>query len=887
MVGPGLAGGGPIPGLPGAAAAAVQAEIYTPNVRISLQGKDCAEGYYSRTMGLTPDVGEVKVRLEEAKALLLEINRAQMPGTGDFLAQQPMSIQDVDSLPDFVDTGGGRVPQESGPVGPGFQQWGQLVFEMRKPLNNTGKESKTVIDYVYVHTDGLRDAIEDQMVKDGTKGLISVSLSDIRIFYGRYGALVQDINHKLPSGNWDQRTVHHKGPRKHKPFNLGELFRWMVHHLPGNPTLLWMPVELREKEAPGLSYNWDDPAASLQSMMDKYSLEYGLTLAGEAVLSYKGHPHRKFEFFSSGRVITPPEDMLRAGPMKSVHWSDVPAVVTVVGAPYHQNRTERLVPVSLDLDGKIKPIWDVWKNWGLPQEDVFADVTNTEERRWTALLGRFSTKQFNPQVYRQQLRIARECWFKWFLIGSELSRDPAHYSSIHLPIRGRAVIDDDEGPHTDMHKIAQQLLGLEKPESEVSRNGDHKVRLEKPRVVAEHLIQQDVHDRDTLLRVLEEELSATRKELAKLNRDMNSLIADMASFAREEKRKLIESAPGAIVQRGRKLKDLEGSGALIASPVLAIPAGILEVQGKEPTLPKGWFFGTEVERSEGTKDAEVLKFILQDSERLDQALEELEKRYQKHRRLLGEKIGKLIDEIEKIKKNQDATERPRLQLWTALRGPVPEGNFEIEEGIGLVKFRNLVAMFDKPFSSHFGDMKAVDFELPEITYGVQHDWNNVHDWWFCNVTIGEGGKADIANMAETVPFAPHVKHEPSLVCYVDRENRPFNVIKLQERAIEIAEPLLTAPPIHRGFRYQYNGFWPIDAIFSVNQISWSYQAGEQAKTEIVANDRQWAGRGKSAAQKNREAWIRFSEAQARRGTGVGKRTRPGMNDGYGRGASEE
>jgi hypothetical protein len=826
-------------------------------LRISYQGHLCSDGYMERKPGMAPDNGSVRIPTEIAKKLILRVQTSLFAPMGRLQSFQPMSIQDVDELPTTQDTGGGTLAGEAGEAKVGFDLAGQLIFEAEAPPQGEGKAAKTVLEGIYVHPNGIRSALEELDKQDDTKGEIQVMLTDIRIFWPRYGTLYGDINITRPGGGFDQRSVRLKGSRKSEPFNLEEIFRWAVHALPGAPELVSVPGDTRDEIPVDLMPRWERPAYFIQTLLDKYNMEIGLTTSNDVAIfrrggrSFGGSPvHVPGQFPSGGLRISLPAGMLSVGPMVSQRWNDVPPIVTVVGGPIHQNVRARLTPVSLDTDGELYSLFEVIDRWEEAGRDRAAltrrgvaggaaaarrlnllelalqQSTNDSERAYVDLLRAFEP---DTRILRRKIEIAQACWFKWFQLPSQVWLPPDKASNPALPMLDRAVRDDEKKrPRRAVDAIAEAVISHDEVGNEVAQTGKHRVRLEPPRLVAHRLSQRKISNPAVLIEIYEEAIQELEDFLVRLRntRELDEFqILDSLEVRKAQYRSL-------------KFNKEEYGATLIAFDVgpgrpfrLAAPRAIL------PGV------------TEKVIDWEIMKL---DQKAFAEELKEA-------RRIASEQseesqtaeaaLASYRAELRKVVNNEDATFRPNIEGWINEFGTVPDGKYSIHRELGLVVMADPAIITDRAYGRLSTTHNVQGVTYPEIIYGVEQQNGAPQDYVWANVVL-QDGKAKVVSFMDEINHAPYVVNDPNLVLYVDRNRRAFNTQEIVDRAEDIAEPILKQPSGERGFRYVYDGFHAIDAIAEVSSVTWRSD-GDAPFTEILVNDFQFGPRGVSVAEKRK------------------------------------
>lgn len=783
------------------------------------QGHVGSGGTYERKAGLRPDGGKIVMPFEEAGEFILRVRAGLFPpAIHGKIAAQPVHVLDWPRIP-IGERGADEIIISPGGE-KGFEISGDLIMQAEAPAGG-GEETLTVVRGVYIAPNGLRMTSEDLFTQDFKSGEVEISLTDIRIFWGRYGVLYGDVNVVLPGGALDLRSLE----ADTNPVRLDRLLRAAVHALPGAPRLRGLPAGIHEEDAPTKVLRFEDPAAVLSELFEK--LDFDITL----------HRDQSVTIFSKARARhtpsvfpgnpSPPAANLSVGPLQQWRWNDVPVFVMVAGGPVHQNVTQPAFAVMPDLEHNLKPQDIVLEEWGYPKLIALRQATIEEQKRYLNLWDYDPPiAKGDPQIIMRMIKILRKCAFKWFLLGSAHNNVPERFRNPDLPMRDRAVYETRgssalSGPRAELSALLVDLIKGEVPGGERARADGGPVRLEVPRVLAPHVTQHLIDRPEILLKILEQQ----REDLIKAR-----------GRTEDSRENFLEAAKRAATQLKKLFLELQIAPTRFTKSVYL--DRVLRDKSADPTILT---YATELQLAIETKNVERVT-------QLRTLLEELVRQQHNSRELLApyfdrqnQAYSEAIEEqdrvIEKVRRDTTLPFKLNEPAWFNEQGVVPASEVTFQRNLGLIMFHEPCVLTKPAYARKLPHLRAVEVGLPIVTYGVEHKWGAAEDCVYVNVA--EEGALSIN---EPVGTAPKVIREPTLRLYADEGGAPMNLPEVKERALALAHPLIARPTSELGYRYVFGGFWPFEPNEEVSGVTWSWE-DDKPLTEVLVNEYQYSRRG--------------------------------------------
>lgn len=764
--------------------------------------------------------------------------------------ETPFHPMVADELSAISDTGGGRAPDPEDISDPNkVNLAGTLIFECDQPLGQTASPPLgRIYEGIYLAPAGVAELLEEISREDRRErhhGEIEIAVTDIREFFPRLGFVYGDVNVRMPTGEYDERSVRQKDPRRNEPYSLEDVLKWIVAHLPGSPKLIGLPARIRGHKipAPTIRARGERAAFWLDVLMDRFKLSFGLTGANEVALSDQvGSPHDpedpRFPSVSPGFLIAPAMPVVEA--LERTQWNIVPDIVYAVGEPLYQNVRRRAIAAIRDLDGRIRPLLDVLQDWRIPLGWALRHSTQPPDKAFNDEL----MHTFEPDVYLrgQKIRRLREDAFRLFQLESGIGRadDGRGASDPMLPMRYRAV----RGDATRLEReTAAQEIGRGQPgasHAEVSLGGDHPVVLEPPRISGWYVTQEDNADRATLERLIDREQEILEHFYLVMQED----IAVAREAGLEVLAARFEESKQTAVKResyGRKLFDYD----------LGMPFG----RGRGTLrLPEGTLFGRDyVDVIDVEKLQRVSELALADRAAFEsKVIAALEA----EAREFSTRFGRW-EEFTRRLRDPQLWDRPTLTLAMARYGPLPSDLFVVEDADrGVIRTRIPMVETDRVADGLVENHVALRPSSLEVVYGIEHNLGSWRDRVVIPV-VRDGDRSVHAGppltsggiAGETVPLT-------GVTLYLDRESRPLNLREVLDAAEEAARDILLAPRYERAYSYVYAGWWPVDALGAVSSVTHGLEQVQgkapQPITRIHVNARFGGGfGGQSPARKTK------------------------------------
>lgn len=359
--------------------------------------------------GLEPSSGFVDLNLEDVEKILIDVKAIPWGGN---VYPGLLSIQAFQSLkPTTVaESPGAKVHQ-----GPGFGNFGDLVL---KSFDGEGSWH-TPITYsrIFIAESGIEEIQRDiARVRLHQEGKIRVQITDVRMFYRKYGALLQRFNCRRPGGEFDQITLKRKsgaatsgsqavrpdvasgggsGPGQtvvagqesgdsYSPWTIQELMKFLFAQLPGGPTILAHSDLMKDELEPPVDIIGEgEPIVEwISKLLSQYGYEAHLMPDSQTYLIMR--LGKKVEY---GKIATAPDQWETITDChyerKTVWLKNRPPAVSVIGKRRIRRASTFYIPVFQSADdGMFYKLSAVESVYGYPLSKVNKQVMVGHEKNF-------------------------------------------------------------------------------------------------------------------------------------------------------------------------------------------------------------------------------------------------------------------------------------------------------------------------------------------------------------------------------------------------------------------------------------------------------------------------------------------------------------------------
>jgi len=398
--------------------------------------------------GLEPSSGWVDLNLADVEKILIDVKT--IPWGGNVFPGLSSIKVTASTKNTVAEAPGGPIHQ-----GPGFANYGDLVLK----TFDGGGVWHTPITYkrMFISESGVEEIERDLAeVRLHQKGKIRVQLTDVRMFYPHYGALLQRFNCRRPGGEFDQITMKRKagspsssggdsggngggtgagtaeqttskggenfatqvqapeggGGDQYEPYTLVEIIKYLFQMLPGSPIIDGNSDLLKDTvETPTDIIGEGEPAVQwIQKLLTQYGYEAHLMPDSHTYLIMK--LGKKAEY---GKIPTEPnqwEGITDCHYERKTVWiKNRPPAVSVIGKRRIRRMSTFYVPIFQSSDDgmfyKLSAVGEVYgysldkvnKQVMVGHEKNFRDVSPTGTRKGFergASLRRCAYKMYAP-----------------------------------------------------------------------------------------------------------------------------------------------------------------------------------------------------------------------------------------------------------------------------------------------------------------------------------------------------------------------------------------------------------------------------------------------------------------------------------------------------------
>lgn len=848
------------------------------------QSRVCCRGEFTRRHGYAPDFGWVDIPTQFIGEIGELFKDIWQPWAN--MALQPLRAQPL-SPNDLMDFSKAKIEHKTEVIGEretevliiksnGFDKpvqnqteviddkvlhrLGTLVFEgapgdIGQPANGQytpiedKRDDQVFLRHIYVHPNGVQELLEDIKIPDHKHGETRVYLTDIRFFWQQYGATHLKANIRMAHGNFDPRSLNKGG----KVYTTAALLQYAIESLPG--TLPYL-IEISEKDAAeNIEWIWENPLRALVELIERYNLTMGLTRDNKIVISPDVKNHKKEHFFFGLDERQAPKAR-KSVELLGTSFSYRPHMVTVVGNPIVRNITEEAIAVALDLDGKVKPLSQIFLEWNYPASFAAEQMFLPDERRFSDFEQYFGIAR-GEQIFlvEARMKLARAWWGRAFQLLSCVGKDPAKSILPNMPMQERVI----RAPHKGIYEnLLERIIastttnpGLLSILQETAEAGNvkflkqpFKYGVEFPEELKGELTAR------APIRVMAHHLRhlyLTPEEAREYLIDAHNMILANIEILESKKEEIGIILDALITKTGHKLKFLSPQGQQLFR--LAVEESKLKADNLSQL---SWL------EERGRRAAQLFtQFRITDYEQ--DAIEKLEEGRVK---FMTDKTRDMLDKLDKqiaasyeILENWEfyiktlKIERPFIQAWFNTYGEVPLGYYMSMDDVGLIFFSSPIGISRMPYApsveSHsMGNyFDELSFGRVAITYAMWYETGNMSDHVYVNcIRVGEDVKVHSLN--QRMFTHPYVLHNPNMTLYMDERQTPFNPRIVQDEALKLARPVLTQQEQTKAWHYVYAGFLPVDAIRHTTSVKWSYapSANEESNlapiTEIEVMDYQ-------------------------------------------------
>ena len=183
---------------------------------------------FSRSIGMTPDIGHLIISFEDAQSIEIEVEDVHWRCQAGAKKQVPVgvSIQDFFTVVDTVSDN--TYNDKAKPPEKGFKEIGDL--DLATTVKGGAELAAVRYADIYIDTSGMSDITPNlKEIRSHSRGFIRLPITDIRKFWRTYGYLYQRINTTLKTGKFDPLSIQ----ENEKPFTFFQVLSFLFGMLPG------------------------------------------------------------------------------------------------------------------------------------------------------------------------------------------------------------------------------------------------------------------------------------------------------------------------------------------------------------------------------------------------------------------------------------------------------------------------------------------------------------------------------------------------------------------------------------------------------------------------------------------------------------------------------
>lgn len=241
------------------------------------QGYVGTSGAYRRSDGLQPEPGWIMIPLEDLGKIEIHPRSIPWRAVAGVEFDGGVDIRTWDRFRRQTTITADRAPSPEPESG--LNMSGDLILRTYEGLNDGFSPGTRYYD-IYVDF-GMEEETRDlESILEHKEGLVRVPLTDIRKFYGEYGAVFCRINCRRKNGEWDKDTLKEDGET---PWSLLDVFSFLFSQLPGSPQIV-EKCDLRSKsgfDAPQGIEGQGEPAVQIiEQLLRKTGLKAQMQPSG-------------------------------------------------------------------------------------------------------------------------------------------------------------------------------------------------------------------------------------------------------------------------------------------------------------------------------------------------------------------------------------------------------------------------------------------------------------------------------------------------------------------------------------------------------------------------------------------------------------------------------
>lgn len=795
------------------------------------QGFACKEVHFRRSDGLHPEFGTVVVDYSVLRSLELKSDVVPWRAVGGSEAGA-LSIHVWHEH--FNKRKGSHASRKPTPPSAGsLRIFGDLVLETTTEGGEGGKET---VAFSNIFLENAEEVSQDlARAREHAEGEIQLDVTDIRRYWGNYGAVLCRINCRLENGKYDPRTIKTPGRTAARggtttsaefhgvPWPFEDVINYLFAQVPGSPAVLGLkslgPLPPPEQ----IDSIGSTALAVIEDVLGNYGLVAKLLPDGNVLLA------RKMTSFLSPGQVAPEVGEKRSVTRisyetKSVTRIDVPPVVMVVGQPRVRRETQNYVPAFHDLDGRLYRLSDiaaVWKGYSVAQ--VNRQVFNTEDMAFQDVppkphVPNIADGEFRKLLAQGVAGLPPE--------SGDGQKDDLHY--------GRKTIMLAEAYRV---YAPASMFGSDAPRGE--GNAPYWLGKEErplPWVPMGHFPCMEDHLREPI---------PDRRE--KGDRGAFFIIPPIVTGTYVAGS--LWTDPGQVV--ASLVKNLQQAQSRVRFVERVLDYALDEFN----TFPQRFDRASRLAALQQHLEQELILQQLQPlpQDYLVRGIKEMTSAGQDKDRLndlirgCREEIGTERDKIFGFQKSiDDVVETFFLAGAVPGYGQVPWGQvprtlWSLDPMTGIVTFQMPVATALPIAAYERAHMTAVADGAVTVTYGKPLNYNEASDYTsvlFARNKDGKGSRLVGVNRSSQVK--PHVVMAPDMVMYEDSDGTPFNLQECIDQAEKKAKPLLEGPDSLEGYSTTFSGFVPCVLERGVNSVQYTWN-GDAAYTFVAVNSPRGVG----------------------------------------------
>lgn len=789
------------------------------------QGYPCKRVEYRRSPGLLPEVGFVSIDMQFAKKIDVRpriipwrgVNGFEFPGQCDPLTWSLTRSRATVTRPPGVEA-------ES----PGFEYFGDLIL---KTFNDDtgGMIDQIVYRDVMLDQSGIEEITRQLAeIKDHNKGTIRVPVTDIRRWYN-HGAYFGAINLKLKSGEIDPTS---SKDGEGQPWTAVEAFQYFFASLPGTPSIVSHSELFKLDLAnPGPILGDGRPIVEvLQKLLDDYGLAAGMQPDGNYNVGPKSSSkfkHNKVPTEGGGVGPLPDEEHYER---RTVHVTDRPAAVVVVGPRRARRVTLSYVPILQDEDGRWYRLEDLVRLWGYDISKVRKGAFIGHEKNYedvppsptsvTSALKHQRRKRSLKNAYRIY---APRVLFDDPLTGTSISsdrdlsiQDPDFKRLPFLPMLDapwyvselKATIDENKIPRDDRENGDKEDFVLLPPVVRGYRTGEQMFAdfEEVSKYFSAKIQSVDKHAQEvqSFVAYISSRLANAAQELNSLAYAVRILGGKMSAAGKEKFLRLTGQSLDETVDIGR---DAE---------LAAAEVGVTLFRLVDKTMSEK-AHGIKKRILDFKKDLENYR---QKEQEIRQIKTQWQENFNKLKKAWGNRIGAMVV-------------RHHFP-W----GKLEEGTYTLDRETGILYSSEALAVLDQPFFFDGDETEVIQDGAVTVTFAYEQKEHNAKAYTNFLYVAADAGPQEIAvPVAAGVSQASDLKAVPIRMkgrLYTLEAGTTVNLGLVKAEARQKAAEALGLPRAIVGHIYEISGFrnFPLDAGVSSVQHIWD---GDKAHTHLAIN----------------------------------------------------